>query len=214
MDTPASPDAWFAACTEWADTCTALRRVVRSTGLKETLKWRQPAYTDNGKNIALIGVLKDSAVLSFFRGALLTDPSGLLVSPGQASRHTRYLPLTSPAAVEQHQASIEAFLAEAVALTRAGKTVGRATVDAADYVAELQERIEQDPAFGAAFEALTPGRRRGYNLHFASAKRPATRVKRIERATERIFAGKGLQDCICGRSKRMPRCDGSHNKPA
>ena len=78
------------------------------------------------------------------------------------------------------------------------------------YVEELQRRLDSDPGFREAFEALTPGRRRGYNLHFAQPKNSSTREARIDRCGERILLGKGLNDCVCGRSKRPPGCDGSH----
>ena len=79
-------------------------------------------------------------------------------------------------------------------------------------MAELQERIDEDPAFAAAWNALTPGRKRGFNIHFAKAKRSATRVARIEAERHKIEAGKGIFECACGLSARMPRCDGSHRR--
>jgi uncharacterized protein YdeI (YjbR/CyaY-like superfamily) len=61
-------------------------------------------------------------------------------------------------------------------------------------VAELQDRLDQDPALKAAFEALTPGRQREYNLHFSDAKQARTREARVEKCAPRILAGKGLRD--------------------
>ena len=46
----------------------------------------------------------------------------------------------------------------------------------------------------AAFEALTPGRRREYNLHLSAAKQAATRAARIEKVAPQILAGQGLRD--------------------
>ncbi len=60
--------------------------------------------------------------------------------------------------------------------------------------AELQERLDADPAFRAALEALTPGRQRAYHLNISGAKRSRTRMERVEKHRPRILAGKGLAD--------------------
>jgi len=70
--------------------------------------------------------------------------------------------------------------------------------------------LDKNPALKTAFNALTPGRQRAYNLYFSEAKQPKTRETRIEKYTQRILDGKGFNDCICGLSKKMPGCDGSH----
>ena len=64
----------------------------------------------------------------------------------------------------------------------------------ADYPvpAELSERLRNDPRFKRAFEALTPGRQRGYLHYFAAAKQSATRTARIEKAMRAIFEGRGF----------------------
>jgi uncharacterized protein YdeI (YjbR/CyaY-like superfamily) len=50
------------------------------------------------------------------------------------------------------------------------------------------------PDLKTAFEALTPGRQRGYLLYFSTPKRSTTRETRIEKSIQRIFEGKGLND--------------------
>ena len=212
MDTTAMADAWFAERDAWRDEVTLLREIVLAAGLTETLKWRQPCYMDRGKNIAIVSWRKDGATLSLLKGALVDDPEARLIQPG-AERSGRYLLFADTAQIARERAYIEALLDQAIDVERAGRRVPPLP-DTIDYVAELQERLDGDPAFRSAFEALTVGRRRGYNLHFAKAKKSATRVVRIERCAERIFAGKGLLDCICGKSQRYPRCDGSHKKLA
>ena len=54
--------------------------------------------------------------------------------------------------------------------------------------------MRNTPSLKAAFEALTPGRQRGYLLYFAGAKQPATRAARVEKYIRAIYAGQGLQD--------------------
>jgi uncharacterized protein YdeI (YjbR/CyaY-like superfamily) len=205
-----SVDAYLTDQSSWQAEQAELVEILRETGLDEAIKWGQPMFMDNGKNIAIIGAFKDKAILSFIRGAILTDPAGVLQFAGENSRTTKFLAFTSLDEVRDRRALLEAYLAEAVALTRAGKRVPKRDPEDIEYVDALQDRMEEDPAFRRAFEALTPGRRRGYNIHVGGAKTHQARLARIERNLDRIFAGKGFQDCICGHSKRMPRCDGSH----
>lgn len=201
-------DEWFAEQSTWKDVTLALRALALEAGLEETVKWGQPCYTDQDKNVAIIGLRKEHAVLSLFKGALVDDPEGRLIQPGQM-RSARYLGYADTDTVRAQQAYILRLLAAAIEVERAGLRVPRLP-DEIDYVDELQERMDADDAFREAFEALTPGRQREYNHHIGSAKQAKTRLSRLEACTERIFAGKGFRDCICGHSKRMPRCDGSH----
>ena len=57
---------------------------------------------------------------------------------------------------------------------------------------ELKEKFRNDPRLKRAFEALTPGRQRGYLFHFAGAKQSETRTARIEKAMPAIFEGRGF----------------------
>ena len=196
----------------WKAELTALRAIMLEAGLEETVKWGQACYTDQGKNVVILGTRKEHAVASFFKGALIDEPQGRFVRPGM-ERSGRYLPYASPAAVEADREYLLALVAKAVEAERAGLKVPPLP-DEIEYIDELAEHMAADEAFAEAFEALTPGRQRQYNMHFGKAKQSSTRVSRIEAATERIMAGKGLLDCICGHSKRMPRCDGSHRDHA
>ena len=59
---------------------------------------------------------------------------------------------------------------------------------------EFLIRLDDDPALAEAFHALTPGRQKGYLLHFAGAKQAATRAARVEKHAPRILKGLGLND--------------------
>lgn len=59
---------------------------------------------------------------------------------------------------------------------------------------EFRMKLDTTPALKKAFEALTPGRQRGYLLHFSSAKQAATREARIAKYIPQILKGKGLDD--------------------
>ncbi len=187
----------------------ALRRILQQSPLQETLKWGVPCYTHNKKNIVLINAFKDHILLSFFKGALLKDPHHRLEAVGniQSARVMRFDDLQH---ILHQEEIIKAYLTEAITVEASGQKVKKKTTQDFPVPDELKDKLKADAAFKTAFEALTPGRQRGYLLHFAAAKQSATRTSRIEKYRSRIMDGKGLRDCVCGRSKKMPACDGSH----
>lgn len=187
-------DAYIARAERWRPEIERLRAVLLATPLVEELKWRQPCYTLAGKNVAIVSAFADHAVLGFFKGALLDDPDGLLVQPGPHTQSSRHLPFTSVDQIEAQAPAIRAFLRAAVANERAGRTVRFKNTAEYDVPGELRDALARDPALRAAWDALTPGRQRGYLVHLAGAKRPATRVARLARHRDRILAGKGMHD--------------------
>jgi uncharacterized protein YdeI (YjbR/CyaY-like superfamily) len=188
-------EAFLKAAEPWRDELEQLRRIVLECGLTEEVKWGAPCFTADGGNVVIIGVLNDYCCLSFFKGVLLKDPEGILQAPGENSRSGRLIPFTAVDQILAQEATLKAYVDEAAGLERAGATVDFAK-DREDLPvpAELQARFDEDPAFRAAFEALTPGRRRGWILHFSGAKQAATRASRIEKAAPRILDGKGMHD--------------------
>ena len=204
----ATADDWYADQVAWREEVLALRPIVLGMGLTETVKWKHPCYTDNGKNIAIVGYRKTGALVSLLKGALVDDPLGRLLQPGQ-DRSGRYILFAHVEQIEHDRPYIEQLLTQAIEVERAGLKV-EPLPDEIDYIEELRARMDADPAFREAFENLTLGRRRHYNMHFGKAKKAATRESRITESAERIMMGKGLRDCICGHSKRLPQCDGSH----
>lgn len=195
---------------KWHDELLALRNIVLSCGLEETLKWRQPCYMHNGKNIAIVSSFKNHAFISFFKGALLSNHDTILKSPGENSQHTRLIPVHSVSEVHTLERSIRTYIFEAVEIEKQALKVTPKALSDYEISVELQSKFDSDSEFQAAFENLTPGRQKGYLLHFSNAKQSATRTARIEKYTNRILSGKGINDCVCGHSKRMPSCDGSH----
>ena len=176
----------------WSELLVALRELLVETELVETMKWGSPCYTLAGKNVVTLSALKDAAVLSFFKGAILPDPEGLLVKPGPNSRHARYLKFASLEDLEEHRDATSALLAAAIEAQRQGKRVEGSPQEPVPE--ELQAALDADPELAAAFAALTPGRRRSHVLHVSGAKQSKTRVKRAERCAEKIFAGKGFNE--------------------
>ena len=59
---------------------------------------------------------------------------------------------------------------------------------------ELIQAFKEDAGFKKAFFNLTPGRQRGYIIHFSQPKQPQTRKGRIEKHKQQILNGIGLND--------------------
>lgn len=186
-------DAFFSRLTDWREELLALREILRGCGLTEDFKWSSPVYTHEGGNIAIVWGFKDRAALGFFKGVLLKDPEKMLDSPGPNSRSSRMLNFTDVAQIRALRPTIEAYIAEAVALEKSGAKVDLPKDDL-DYPEELVERLDRDEPFRTAFEGLTPGRQRGWVLHFSTAIQSKTRVARIEKAAPLILDGKGMHD--------------------
>jgi len=174
----------------WQAEIAALQAILSGFDLKEERKWGKPCYTMDGKNVVIIQGFKEYCALGFFQGALLKDPKKLLVQLGQVQA-ARVMKFTSAKEIATKAATIKAYLREAVAAAKAGMKVETkpAKLPLPD---ELKQKFRKDPKFKRAFEALTPGRQRGYLFHFTGAKLSATRTARIEKAMPAIFAGRGF----------------------
>ena len=186
-------DRFIEKVKSWHDETVELRRILLELPLVEELKWGQPCYTFNGKNVVLIGGFKEYTTLLLFKGALLPDPNSILVTAGstQAGRQMRF---TSLAQIRKMEKTIRLYLHEAIAVERAGLKVKLKEHSEYEAPEELVAKFAAMPALKAAFEALTPGRQRAYYLHIAGAKQTKTRIARIENHVERILEGKGLND--------------------
>ncbi len=185
-------DAYVTRSQRWPQELTALRPILLGCGLSEELKWGKPCYDHEGHNIVILQEMKEFLALMFFKGALLADPANVLEEQGPNSRSARRICVRSLDDVARLAATLAAYVADAVEVERAGLSV--APPPPLELGAELRTRIEADPAFKAAFEALTPGRQREYNLTIAGAKQAATRIARIDKYAPRILAGQGLRD--------------------
>jgi uncharacterized protein YdeI (YjbR/CyaY-like superfamily) len=177
----------------WNEKLLVLRNIILTTGITEERKWGVPCYTDNGKNIILLSALKDAATLSFLKGSLIEDVHGMLIAPGKNSQSARYMKFTSIEEINTTKPIIVKYIKQALEIERNGKKVEFKKED--DPIPdELTEVFEENPLLKKAFYALTPGRRRGYLLHFNQAKQSATRVSRIQKYIPVILDGKGIHD--------------------
>ncbi len=192
METNPKVDAFIGREDQWQAEMTALRPVLLGCGLSEEIKWGKPCFSHEGRNIAIFQPMKGFLSLMFFKGALLEDPAGLLRSQGPNSRSALRVEFTSVDQVDDQADIVRDYVADAIEVEDKGLQVESPPELA--LCEELAARLEADPDLRAAFEGLTPGRQREYNLHFSDAKKAETREARIDKYAEKILTGKGFRD--------------------
>ena len=178
----------------WSAEFAALRQLCLASGLNEELKWGQACYDLDGKNVVLIHGFKDYCALLFMKGALLKDPKGILIQQTKNVQSARQIRFASLADINKQKAAVKAYLREAIAVEKSGVKVQMKSAAQFDVPEEFLKPLEDDPKLAEAFYALTPGRQKGYLLHFAGAKQSATRAARVEKHVPRILKGLGLDD--------------------
>ena len=193
----------------WNPELKFLRALVLQAPLVEEVKWGQPCYRHEGRNILILGGFKNYFVLSLMKGALIPDPHALLTKPGPNSVEGRWMKFTSMAEAEAAAPYVLDYVLAAIDAEQQGLRIEK-PANEFEVPAELEAAYEATPGLREAFEALTVGRQRAYLMFFTAAKQSATVSARIEKFTPRILRGKGMNDCVCGHSQKMPGCDGSH----
>jgi uncharacterized protein YdeI (YjbR/CyaY-like superfamily) len=148
--------------------------------------------------------------LNFLKGVLRQDSENVLVSSGSNSQTVKYWKFSSSDEIIASESVIKSYLFEAIKIEKLGLKVDLKKSLKIIFVDEFRDKMRNISKFKTAFLGLTPGRQRGCNLFFEGAKQFKTRISRIEKYESRILNGKGINDCICGLSKKIPGCDGSH----
>ncbi len=177
----------------WSAELKYLRSIVLDCGLTETAKWGVPCYTYQNGNVAIVSALKGYAALSFFKGVLLKDPEGILEKPGENSQSDRLIKFTDVSQIASLESTLKEYIYEAIEVERLGLKV-EFKKNPEPMPEELEMKLEEDPQLKAAFYALTPGRQRGYIIHFSQPKQSKTRESRIEKCMPKIMEGKGFFD--------------------
>lgn len=177
----------------WRTGLAKLRGICLAADLKETVKWGHPCYLHADRNLAIIGAFRDDFRLSFFEAGLMQDPDGLLEKQGPYTRYPDMIRFTSSDQVSILEATISAYLTEAKGYADMGMKAPKAA-GAPNLPAELTEALDADAELAEAFHALTRGRQRSYVINLAGAKRPETRLARIEKFRDKIMAGKGATE--------------------
>lgn len=176
----------------WQEELKLLRKIALDSPLTEEVKWGVPVYTHHGKNVLTINALKASANMGFFKGVLLSDQENLLQQQGNM-QSDRIIRFTNTEQILNAEKTLKAYVLEAVSLEDKGMKV-RYKQDLEPLPDELLQAFIADPLFEAAFNALTPGKRRGYILYFAAASQSKTRIGRIAQYKQQICDGVGLHD--------------------
>ena len=187
-------DAFLNRAKQWREEFEKLRTILLDCGLTEELKWGQPCYTFEKKNIVLMHGFKEYCALLFFKGALLNDTEDILVRQTENVQSARQIRFTSAREIVKMKTILKAYVLEAIQVEKAGLKVKFKKTTEFKTPEEFQKRLDKNSALKTAFHALTPGRQRAYLLHFSQPKQSKTRESRIEKWTKQILKGKGMDD--------------------
>jgi uncharacterized protein YdeI (YjbR/CyaY-like superfamily) len=187
-------DFFFENDSKWQKEYAQLRTIMLDCQLTEELKWGCPCYTHQNRNIALIHGFKDYCAILFMKGSLLQDPSGILIQQTKNVQVGRQVRFTNVKEIVKLKSILKAYIYEAIEVEKIGIQPKLKTTAEFEVCEEFQTKLKKTPGLKKAFEALTPGRQKGYLLHFSSAKQATTRVARVEKSIPQILAGKGLDD--------------------
>ncbi len=177
---------------KWQKEADKLRTIARNCDLTEELKWSKPCFTYLKKNVAIIIPFKESCALTFFKGALLKDPKHILLKISEHTQAGRWIKFTSVKEIAALESTLTNYLYEAIALEESGRKVALKKPSEFPIPEELQAVLKADPLVKAAFDALTPGRRKSYMFHISTAKQAKTRVARAEKCIPLILSGRGF----------------------
>ena len=187
-------DWYFNKVSMWQESFLSLREIILDCNLVEELKWGLPCYTHSGKNIVVIQDFKEYCAIMFFKGALLKDAKNILVQLTDNVQSARQIRFTTLKEVLKNKSNIKAYIKEAVENEKAGKKVELKKLSDYPIPEEFKKVLNKMPGLKKSFQALTPGRQKGYIFYFSSAKQSKTREERIEKYLQNILDGKGLND--------------------
>src|SRR6476620_1358391 len=187
-------DFFFTKASKWQEEFRRLRTIILSCGLTEELKWGKPCYTFQKSNVVLIHGFKEHCALLFMKGALLKDSKRILIQQTENVQAARQIRFTNVREIVAMEPILKAYIKEAIEVAKAGLEVDYKKTSEFAIPEEFQNRLDESPPLKTAFDALTPGRQRGYMLYFSAAKQSKTREARVEKCLLQILKGKGLND--------------------
>jgi uncharacterized protein YdeI (YjbR/CyaY-like superfamily) len=187
-------DDFINSADKWQEEFTKLRTILLGCNLTEEMKWGKPCYTFDNSNIVLMHGFKEYCALLFIKGALMQDPQGILVQQTENVQAGRQIRFKSVQEINALESTLKTYVREAIEVEKAGLEVDFKKNTEYTIPEEFQNKLNEIPALKAAFEALTPGRQRGYLLYFSEPKQAKTRESRVEKCIPQILSGKGLND--------------------
>ncbi|TFH42271.1 MAG: hypothetical protein E4G94_06545, partial [ANME-2 cluster archaeon] len=179
---------------KWQEEFEKLRMIILDCQLIEELKWGKPCYTFQNSNIVLIHGFKEYCALLFIKGALLHDANSILIQQTENVQAGRQIRFTNVREIVEMEPILKAYIHEAIEVEKAGLKVNFKKNTELIFPEEFLNKLDENPALKAAFDALTPGRQRAYNFYFSEPKQSKTRESRIEKCMQQILNGKGLND--------------------
>lgn len=188
-------EQFFEKAKKWKKEFHLLREIIcENKSLEEEYKWMHPCYTFEGRNVVLIHGFKEYCALLFHKGALMKDPSGILIQQTENVQSARQVRFTDTEQILKLKSVIKNYVKEAVEIEKTGKKVELKKVKDYPIPPEFQQALEDDEELTTAFYLLTPGRQKGYLFFFNQAKQAKTRQTRIEKFYLKILEGKGMDD--------------------
>ncbi len=187
-------DFYFSNAKKWKEEIKKLRMIILDCQLSEELKWGVPCYTFQKNNIVLIHVFKEYCALLFFKGALLNDANHILIQQTKNVQAGRQIRFTNIREIVEMETILKAYIYEAIEVEKAGLKVDFIKNTELIFPDEFKNKLDKNHALKTAFDALTPGRQRAYNLYFSAPKQSKTRESRVEKCMPQILKGKGLND--------------------
>ncbi len=187
-------DTYISKAQKWQPESKKLRKILLDCGLTETLKWGKPCYMFQENNIIVIQGFKEYCALLFFKGVLLNDPHGILLKTGENTRVGRQIRFTHVREIVEMEPVLKTYIYQAIEVEKAGLKVEPKKHGELILAEEFIDHLAKQPALKNAFESLTPGRQRAYNLFFSAPKQSKTRSSRVEKCIKQILQGKGLND--------------------
>lgn len=187
-------DALIRKAKKWQEEFKELRRIILGCQLTEEVKWRLPCYAFQNCNIVIIQGFKEYCALLFFKGALLKDPKGILIQQTENVQSARQIRFANVREIVELEPIVKAYIHEAIEVEKAGVRVNLKKTAEFTIPEEFQKKLNKSSALKTAFNALTPGRQRGYILYFSAPKQSKTRESRVAKCIQPILSGKGLND--------------------
>jgi len=187
-------DGFFSKAKKWRAEFEKLRRIILDCPLTEEMKWGKPCYTLQKSNIVLIHGFKEYCALLFFKGALLKDANRILIQQTENVQAARQIRFANVREIVELEPILKAYVQEATEVEKAGLKVNYKKTSDFKIPEEFQTKLDKIPALKTAFNALTPGRQRGYLFYFSAAKQSKTREERVAKWMPQILKGKGLDD--------------------
>ncbi|MBC2324440.1 YdeI/OmpD-associated family protein [Listeria booriae] len=178
----------------WQAEYKQLRAYALDCDLSEDIKWKHPCFMYEDNNIVLAHGFKEYCALLFMKGVLLKDPNGILVQQTANVQSARQIRFKNLEEIIEMEDIIKAYIKEAIEVEKSGAQVAFKKEEEFPVPEELDQKFAEMPPLKEAFEKLTPGRQRAYLLYFAAPKQSKTRVSRIDKYTDRILDGIGLND--------------------